>query len=62
MEKGNHTQWRLLGGGRNYLKITPNPVKMIDVSNKNSVHREAEAKGKIYLRKNTIEAIKNKNT
>jgi cyclic pyranopterin phosphate synthase len=34
------------------------PVKMIDVSGKEVVHREAEAIGRIVLRRATVEAIK----
>jgi cyclic pyranopterin phosphate synthase len=34
------------------------PVKMIDVSGKEVVHREAEAIGKIVLKRETLEAIK----
>ena len=34
------------------------PLRMIDVSKKSVVHREAEAEGKIYLKKDTIKAIK----
>ena len=35
-----------------------NPLRMIDVSKKSVVHREAEAEGRIYLKKDTIKAIK----
>ena len=35
-----------------------NPTKMIDVSGKEVVHREAKAVGMIILRKDTVEAIK----
>ena len=35
-----------------------NPIKMIDVSSKEIVHREAEATGRINLRKDTIERIR----
>ena len=35
-----------------------NLLRMIDVSKKSVVHREAEAEGKIYLKKDTIKAIK----
>lgn len=35
-----------------------NPLRMIDVSKKDIVHREAEAEGRIYLKKDTIKAIK----
>lgn len=35
-----------------------NPVKMIDISEKDMVHREAEATGKISLKRETVEAIK----
>jgi cyclic pyranopterin phosphate synthase len=35
-----------------------NPVKMIDVSLKEVVHREAEAVGRIQLKKGTVDAIK----
>jgi cyclic pyranopterin phosphate synthase len=35
-----------------------NPVKMIDISDKMVEHREAEAVGKICLKKETLEAIK----
>lgn len=35
-----------------------NPLKMIDVSKKDIVHREAEAEGRIYLQMDTIKAIK----
>ena len=35
-----------------------NPLRMINVSNKDIVHREAEAEGRIYLKKDTIKAIK----
>ena len=35
-----------------------NPLKMIDVSKKDIVHREAEAEGRIYLKMDTIKAIK----
>ena len=34
---------------------------MIDISKKDNIHREAKASGKIYLKKSTIERIKNKN-
>ncbi len=34
------------------------PVKMVDVSGKEVVHREAEAVGKIQLKKGTVDAIK----
>jgi cyclic pyranopterin phosphate synthase len=34
------------------------PVKMIDVSGKEVVHREAEAVGRIVLKRETLEAIK----
>lgn len=34
------------------------PVKMVDVSLKEVVHREAEAVGKIQLKKGTVDAIK----
>ena len=34
------------------------PVKMVDVSGKEVVHREAEAVGRIVLRRETVEAIK----
>ena len=35
-----------------------NPVKMIDVSGKEVVHREAEAVGRIRLKEGTVDAIK----
>ena len=35
-----------------------NPLRMIDVSKKDIVHREAEAEGRIYLKMDTIKAIK----
>ena len=35
-----------------------NPLRMIDVSKKDIVHREAEAEGRIYLKTDTIKAIK----
>ena len=35
-----------------------NPLRMIDVSKKDIVHREAEAEGRIYLKIDTIKAIK----
>jgi cyclic pyranopterin phosphate synthase len=35
-----------------------NPLRMIDVSKKDIVHREAEAEGRIYLKMDTIRAIK----
>jgi len=35
-----------------------NPLRMIDVSKKDVVHREAEAEGRIYLKMDTIKAIK----
>lgn len=35
-----------------------NPLRMINVSNKDIVHRETEAEGRIYLKKDTIKAIK----
>ena len=35
-----------------------NPLRMIDVSKKEIVHREAEAEGRIYLKMDTIKAIK----
>ena len=34
-----------------------NPLRMIDVSKKDIVHREAEAEGRIYLKMDTIKAI-----
>jgi len=33
------------------------PIKMVDVSGKPVVHREAEATGRIHLKKETVEAI-----
>jgi len=35
-----------------------NPVDMVDVSEKQIVHRTAEASGKIFLKKETLEALK----
>ncbi len=35
-----------------------NPIKMIDISGKEIVHREAEATGRINLKKDTIEKIR----
>ncbi|MDP6459586.1 MAG: cyclic pyranopterin monophosphate synthase MoaC, partial [Candidatus Hydrothermarchaeota archaeon] len=35
-----------------------NPIKMIDVSDKEIVHREAEASGRIYLKAETLEKIR----
>ncbi|UCH57949.1 MAG: cyclic pyranopterin monophosphate synthase MoaC [Candidatus Bathyarchaeota archaeon] len=36
------------------------PLKMIDVSRKEAVHREAEAVGRVVLKSGTMEAIKEK--
>jgi cyclic pyranopterin phosphate synthase len=40
------------------MKERNNPIKMIDVSSKEIVHREAEATGRINLRGDTIEKIR----
>ena len=40
------------------MKERNNPIKLIDVSSKEIVHREAEATGRINLRGDTIEKIR----
>ena len=40
------------------MKERNNPIKMIDVSSKEIVHREAEATGRINLRGDTVEKIR----
>jgi cyclic pyranopterin phosphate synthase len=57
MEEGDHPGGGLLGGGRRTMS-GKTPVKMIDVSSKEVVHREAEAVGTIGLQKGTVNAIK----
>jgi cyclic pyranopterin phosphate synthase len=36
------------------------PLKMVDISDKENIFRKAEANGKIYLKKETIKAIREK--
>lgn len=39
------------------MKDSVNPIRMVDISEKDVVHREAEASGRIKLRRETVEAI-----
>lgn len=58
MEEGNNPRRRVLGRGRGTVKDRLNPLRMVDVSSKEVVHREAEAVGRILLKEGTVETIK----
>ena len=58
MEEGDNPRRRLLGGGREEMRDIRDPSRMVDISDKEVVHREAEAEGRIHLKSETIEAIR----
>ena len=58
MEEGDNTRRRILGRGGETMTGKVDPVSMVDISDKEIVHRAAEAVGRIQLKKETVNAVR----